>query len=275
MTRRLGMLSLVLTMAMAGSAMAQQHATLLLDSGERVSGDLVDMGGVGFTMNVNGSERRIPTGQVVVIDFAGDARSLPSTELSKLGNDGQGVVLGSGEVVQGKLDDIGGTRPLRLTVNLAGGGTRDLTSNDVRRIYLSRPTGTGTTATGTPGVGPQGAGIAVPANQRWVDTGVTVRKGQRVTFTATGEVQLSSDPADKASPAGSLRGRYPSGGPMREVLAGALIGRVGGGSMFGIGTQTVPLPMPADGRLFLAVNDDAVQDNQGEFRVQVRPGASR
>jgi len=267
------MLSLMLTMAMAGSAIAQQPATLLLNSGERISGDLVDLGGVGFTINVNGTERRIPTGQVVVIDFAGDARNFPSTELSKLGNDGQAVVLGSGEVLQGKLDDIGGTHPLRLTVNLSSGGSRDYTSNDVRRIYLSRPAGTGTTA--PPTVGPPAAGIAVPANQRWIDTGVTVRKGQRVTFTATGEVQLSSDPADKASPAGSLRGRYPGGGPMREVLAGALIGRVGGGSMFGIGTQTVPLPMPADGRLFLAVNDDSPQDNQGEFRVQVRAGLAR
>ena len=168
MTRRLGMLSLMLTMAMAGSAIAQQHATLLLNSGERISGDLVDLGGVGFTINVNGSERRIPTGQVVVIDFAGDARNFPSTELSKLGNDGQAVVLGSGEVVQGKLDDIGGTHPLRLTVNLSSGGSRDYTSNDVRRIYLSRPAGTGTAV--PPTVGPPAAGIAVtgePALDRY------------------------------------------------------------------------------------------------------------
>ena len=29
--------------------------------------------------------------------------------------------------------------------------------------------------------------------------------------------------------------------------------------------------MPADGRLFLGVNDDEVSDNQGEFTVDVRP----
>ena len=94
-----------------------------------------------------------------------------------------------------------------------------------------------------------------------------------MSFTASGEVQLSSDSGDKATPDGSVRGRYPSG-PLHQVLAGALIGRVGtGSSMFGIGNQTVPLPMPADGRLFLAVNDDYPQDNQGEFRVQVRAGS--
>ena len=271
MTRRLWMLSFVLTLAMAGSAVAQQRATLLLSSGERVSGDLVDLGGVGFTITVNGSERHIPTGQVVVIDFGGDARDFPSGELNGLGS-GQAVVLTSGEVVQGRLDDIGGTHPLRLTVNLSGGGNRDFTSNEVRRIYLSKPA-TVTGPTTPPVVGPPGTGIPVPANQGWVDTGITVRRGQRVSFTASGEVQLSSDSGDKATPDGSLRGRYPSR-PLHQVLAGALIGRVGmGSSMFGIGNQTVPLPMPADGRLFLAVNDDFPQDNQGEFRVQVRAGS--
>jgi hypothetical protein len=269
MSRRLGILSFVLMLAVAGSAVAQQRATLLLNSGERVSGDLVDLGGVGFTINVNGTERRIPTGEVVVIDFGGDARNFPASELNRLGS-GQAVVLTSGEVVQGRLDDIGGTRPLRLTVNLSSGGSHDYTSNEVRRVYLSKPS---TTAVPTPPVvGPSAAGIPVPANQGWVDTGITVRRGQRVTFTASGEVQLSSDANDKASPAGSLRGRYPSG-PMRQYLAGALIGRIGTGTMFGIGDQTVPLPMPADGRLFLGVNDDGLQDNQGQFLVQVRPGS--
>ena len=38
--------------------------------------------------------------------------------------------------------------------------------------------------------------------------------------------------------------------------------------MFGIGNQTVPLPMPADGRLFLAVNDDCPARQSGRV-----PGA--
>jgi hypothetical protein len=240
-----------------------------LNSGERVSGDLVDLGGVGFTVNVSGTERRIPAGDVAVIDFGGDARNFPATELNRIGN-GQAVVLTSGDVVQGRLDDIGGTHPLRLTVNLSSGGSHDYTSNEVRRVYLSKPPSA--TAPTPPVVGPPAAGIPVPANQRWIDTGVTVRRGQRVTFTTSGEVQLSADAGDKATPDGSLRGRHPSG-PLPQVLAGALIGRVGSGSMFGIGNQTVPLPMPADGRLYLAVNDDSPQDNQGEFLVQVRAGS--
>jgi hypothetical protein len=51
------------------------------------------------------------------------------------------------------------------------------------------------------------------------------------------------------------------------LLAGALIGRVGNSAPFAIGDQTQALPMPADGQLFLAVNDDEVSDNQGAFAV--------
>jgi hypothetical protein len=56
---------------------------------------------------------------------------------------------------------------------------------------------------------------------------------------------------------------------MPQTLAGALIGRVGPTRMFGIGDQTTALDMPADGRLFIGINDDNVDDNQGEFRVDV------
>jgi hypothetical protein len=241
----------------------------LLRSGERISGDLVDMGGSGFTVRVNGQERNVRTGDVAVIDFAGPGGNFPSSELNALGS-GQAIVLSSGEVMQGRLVDLSGSAPLKVTMDLASGGRRDFRSNEIRRIYLARPSGGGGTAATPPTA--SGPGIAVPANMRWVDTRITVRRGQTVTFNATGEIQLSGDSGDRASAAGSLRGRYPTGsGAMRNVLAGALVGRVGA-SAFGIGNQTTPLTMPADGRLYLGVNDDTPADNQGEFRVTVTPG---
>jgi hypothetical protein len=256
----------LLAVLLASPAIAQENATLLLRSGQRVSGQLVDMGGVGFTIRVNGRDEKYRTNEVAVIDFAGNATNLPANELNGIGN-GQAIVLNNGEVLRGTLYDIGGTRPLRLTVDLESGGRRDFRSNEVRRIYLARPSSSTTTAPSQP---PVGGGVVVAATQRWVDTGITVRRGQMVTFNATGEIQLSRDGGDKATPDGSVRGRHPSG-PMRNVLAGALIGRVGPVSMFGIGNQRVPLSMPAAGRLYLGVNDDVVTDNQGEFRVEVRP----
>ena len=108
-------------------------------------------------------------------------------------------------------------------------------------------------------------GVRVPATSSWVATGITVRKGDVVLFTTTGEVQLSDNAADRAQPAGTNRmARF---APLPTVNAGALIGRVGGnGQPFGIGDQA-SVPMPDDGMLYLAVNDDERGDNAGEFIV--------
>ena len=61
------------------------------------------------------------------------------------------------------------------------------------------------------------------------------------------------------------------GSPLPTVNAGALIGRVGNSQPFGIGDQA-SVPMPFDGILFLAVNDDERADNAGEFVVSTRTG---
>jgi hypothetical protein len=122
----------------AGSAWAQEPATLLLKSGERVTGELVDMGGSDFTVRVNGQDRRIGIGDVAVLDFTGDAQNLPAAELAKAGQVQNLLVLRNGQQVEGKLDDVGGTRPLRITF-VAGGQSRDYTSSDVGRIYLAQP----------------------------------------------------------------------------------------------------------------------------------------
>jgi hypothetical protein len=50
---------------------------------------------------------------------------------------------------------------------------------------------------------------------------------------------------------------------------GGLIGRVGVGTPFPIGSNTLPIVMPNDGRLTLGVNDNEVGDNSGYFTVAV------
>jgi hypothetical protein len=82
-------------------------------------------------------------------------------------------------------------------------------------------------------------------------------------------VQFSANASDTASSVGASSGQRPAG-PMANVPVGALLGRVGPVAVFAIGNQT-SLTMPADGRLFLGVNDDQVADNKGEFTVDVRP----
>ena len=149
--------------------------------------------------------------------------------------------------------------------------------SEVRRLYFGNFPSSLSASPSAPAPGPAPAEPAMPpgsvrvaANARWVDTGFTLRRTDRVQFTTEGQVQLSGDAEDKASPAGSLRGRYAANSPAPSLLAGALIGRIGNGAPFAIGDQTVALPMPGDGTLFLAVNDDEVSDNQGVFVVTLR-----
>ena len=254
-------------MLVTGVAYAQNSATLTLRSGEKMNVDLVDLGGVGYTVRVNGNERQIAQNDVAVIDFVGgsvsDADWASFTGTSK-------IVLRSGQTLDGQLTDIGGTSPLRLSIRTAN-GERDLSSNEVARIIISRPDNV---ATGTSGAAaaaaPAVAGaITVQATQPWTSTGITVRRGQTITFQTTGEVQLSGDANDIATPDGSKSARYAANAQMKQVLAGALIGRIGNGAPFAIGNQPT-IVAPASGVLFLGVNDDGFADNKGSFQVVVR-----
>lgn len=110
--------------------------------------------------------------------------------------------------------------------------------------------------------------VTVPATERWVDTGIDVRAGERLQFEANGRVSLRGNGELEATPAGTREGERTRRAPMPDVLAGALIGRVGNGRPFGIGNQS-SVDMPGSGRLYLAVNDGAIRDNAGAFRVRI------
>ena len=56
-----------------------------------------------------------------------------------------------------------------------------------------------------------------------------------------------------------------------EAEERALIGRIGTSQPFGIGDQA-SVPMPFDGVLSLAVNDDERSDNAGAFMVSIGRG---
>lgn len=255
----------------AGAAYAQDSATLTLRSGEKVSGQLVDLGGVGYTIRVNGNERQIPQNAVSVIDFTGGTMS--ESDWAKFNGSTQ-VVLRNGQTIDGSLYDIGGTSPLKLTIR-TGNGDREMASSDVARIVISRPenavatSGSGSTppVANTPSV--PGA-ITVQANQPWTSTGITVKKGQRISLSTTGEIQLSDDPNDIAGPGGAKSRRTAAGAPFPQAYAGALIGRIGpNGATLALGDSTT-FVVPAGGILFLGVNDDGFGDNRGNFQVVIK-----
>ncbi len=259
----------VAALSVTAVALAQENATVLLRSGETVSGQLVDMGGSDFTIRVNGQERHIPNNDVAVIDFTGNPKDIDWSKMPS----GQQIVLRNGQTVEGQLYDIGGTSPLRISVRTSS-GERDFSSGEVGRIVLARPTDAVAT-TGSSSTPAMGGGIVVPATQQWTSTGMTVRRGETLRFNTTGQIQIGTDSNDVATASGSTSGKYVPGSPLPRVLAGALIGRIGNGQPFGIGTQT-SIQAPAAGQLFLGINDGTLTDNQGEFRVEItRSGVIR
>jgi hypothetical protein len=278
-------LALAFLIARAGVASAEW---VLLKSGERIEGFVVDIGGVDVTLRrPDGSETRIPLGNVAVIDHNYTTSVEQESELLArmepwLGRSGHyGYVCRNGTYYVAREDlDIGGREGDRHYYssqrNVVERGTAGGECSAYARVYLTAmrftPQGQRPAARQdrqAPRESPAGS-LAIPARAGWVDTGITVAPGDRVVFRASGEVQLSGDGNDVAGPAGSHLGRMAGGALVRGVLLGALIGRVGGSAPFGIGDQTDPLPMPASGRLLLAVNDDESSDNRGQFDVIIR-----
>lgn len=269
MLKRTFFSALCVALLAIGVGYAQSSATITLKSGQVITGQLVDLGGSGYTVKVNGQDQNISQNDVAVIDFTGGTMS--SSDWSNF-HDTPEIVKRDGSTIQGQLTDISGTSPLQLTVQTSS-GTQQLSSNDVSRILFARPANAPVATTGVnpqvTGAAPAGGTITVQANQPWTATNITVKKGQRVQITATGTVQLSADQNDIAGPDGSKTGRSATNAPMTQVLAGQLIGKIGnGGQPFPIGSNGV-VTMPASGQLFLGVNDDAFGDNTGSFQVTI------
>ncbi len=110
--------------------------------------------------------------------------------------------------------------------------------------------------------------VQVDSKQRWTDSGVDVRRGEVLTFSSSGEIQMSDNSTDKATPAGSRQGRRAPDAPILNQLAGALLAKIGDYSPIFVGDRTT-LTAPVSGRLYLGVNDDHLPDNSGSFTVNI------
>jgi small nuclear ribonucleoprotein (snRNP)-like protein len=262
-----------------GVAWAQQapdQVAVQLRNGTIVRGALEDLEGGTLYVRVSlHDQRRLPIGDVALIDRASNASGSPESE-ARMARGASGlVVLTNGTTLEGTLVDMhGGTgsgdpeKPRTIIVRTKNGAERRLAAARVSRIYMGNFGGTYTDET------PVATGaVRVRATERWTDTGVDVRRSQFVGFVTTGKVQLSADAADTASSPG--RDRTAATAPMPAIRAGALIGRVGpNGQPFAIGNQT-SVPMPEDGRLYLSVNDDELSDNSGAFDVVITPSQTK
>lgn len=106
--------------------------------------------------------------------------------------------------------------------------------------------------------------VIVDAKHPWVDSGLAVQKGERVSFEANGTVQWGAEPGQVTGP----EGHNVKAGKLGK---GGLIGRVGNnGKPFPIGRTRTPIAMPKSGELFLGINDFVFADNAGAFTVTIQ-----
>ena len=269
---------------------AATTATFIMTNGQRVSGELVFHGGQNTNMIDNqlnlgsgGKEQSYPIDQVAVIDVAGGNPS--QDELSKALSSSQAMALRDGTVQSGQFVNIQNGNTLIWRSD--SGQEQRYGLDTVARVYLNTQSARqvynytpSTTASVSQAVGTAGAvaGVAtarragnayvIQANQPWTDTGIQVNAGDQVTFRVTGQIgtmqgQPTVGPEGKT---GETSDKY----PMPTMQAGALIGRVGTGAPFSIGSEQAPIQMQSGGSLLLGINDDFFGDNTGAFSVTIQ-----
>ena len=113
--------------------------------------------------------------------------------------------------------------------------------------------------------------VTINGSPKWVDTGMDVNAGDKLHITAKGTVNMGNDTGVTAD--GAPRGwldtlrplMVPSGG------RGTLVGRVGNSDAatpFVVGANGT-VTVPAAGRLYLGINQDATQTPSGKFEVHI------
>jgi hypothetical protein len=282
MVKRMMALAIVIGAALI-VARAAAPVTFIMTSGDRHVGDIASSSEASPSMpngelNLERGTQELSFGmeQVAVIDYVGGTPS--ANELRTLRNEGHTVVLRSNRTFPGRLVML---RPDVLRFhNNESGRTEEYRVTDISRIYLNTERARSifnVQDSSEPGVitpgqdrwgGRRTGEVNVAGNSQWVDTGLDVVEGDRLTFQAAGQIRLGSDRAAVAGAGGIGEARSPNY-PIPAVGAGALIGRIDDGQPFFIGGGRAVVSMPASGRLRLGVNDDNVTDNSGAFRVRI------
>jgi PA-IL-like protein len=267
----------------AGSVASAAEVTFVLTNGDRHTGQLFYDTGTNVGVIVNGQKRMFPVRDIAVIQYApGDPSRNELEQINSSPNppelERHTLVLRDGRVLKGKVYHWESDT---VTFDTTAGRAK-YHANDVARLFLNgqgakqvfnhilnapQPAATDGRGRGRGRGGPPEATVRVEANRTWTDTGLVVRAGEPISFSAQGTVTFGANMT--TGPDGD-KGLPPNRNyPVPSMSVGGLIGRVGNGRPFPIGSTRSPIEMPNDGRLFLGVNDDQLQDNSDGFDVAI------
>lgn len=114
--------------------------------------------------------------------------------------------------------------------------------------------------------------VTVPANQMWTPTGILITANSMIDISATGAVSMKGAGPLPVGPDGLGQGNThytcnPLRVPAQQLPCWSLVGLVGN-QIFYIGNENT-FRVPASGQLFLGVNGDQLEDNNGYWTAIV------
>jgi hypothetical protein len=118
--------------------------------------------------------------------------------------------------------------------------------------------------------------VTIPANVRWMDTGINVQKGTKLYIAASGTVTWGApgitDGTNVVGPNGT-RPPYREDSnyydfPIPEAGIGSLVMRISG-VKYAVGS-TATVYVKETGNIEFMVNDDIIRDNSGSFTVNIK-----
>ena len=242
------LLSTLLLVSMSTPLLAD---TIRLKDGSVIRGQVIGFKDQQFTILIGGSARG-RRGQTTV--YVEDVESIEFD--SNPGN--------SGATDDGSASNIPPTRPSipnNQPNNQPDNGTADRTADTV-------PVSSSTPTFFTIKVGVR----ADNSNNGWTNSGLVVRKGQRLRISASGRISLGKG---RFSTPGGLTGIQDQDKLMRNEATGALIAVIGDDNddfiLIGPRREFVA---QRDGVLFLGVNEGDLTDNTGSYDIVIEAEAS-
>ena len=205
------------------------------------------------------------------VDFGGT----PDPPSMNLSGSQEAIVLRDGSFQKGQVIELGHTNrgdqktPYLVIFRNENGEERRLPASQVARVYFAG--GQASSGSAAPPVSTAvltpASGYTVSSQQAWSPTGIVMNRGEVFTVNASGEISIGGGDNAKSTPNGT--GRLDPASALPSVPTGTLIGRIGNGQPFVIGTQT-RVTAPAAGQLFLGINDSHFGDNQGAYQVELQ-----
>jgi hypothetical protein len=266
--------ALVVVLALGASALAD---TIRMKDGQVIRGQIVAFRDQHFTVLIGSAGPGGRRSQITLY-----MEHVESIEFDSA-NGAETSSMGDGGGTTSPAEPVRNTQPPpRQTEAPRQTGSRPPTlGNDAGSTSNTGRAGTGSASTQTPARGGESPFFPVrvrvsagSAANGWTDSGLMVRKGQRLRISATGRVSL-----------GEGRFSTPTGLPrvvdteklMRNEPTGTLIAVIGDDNdeFIAIGANR-EFYAPRDGRLFLGVNEGKLDDNTGSYDalIEVEPVTS-